>query len=409
MYLDDYIRELDHITAEAEWKEKIKQTLQNTVTQPSAAKPSKKVWLLPAAAAACCLVFSLILLPQLFSSTDPGIGSGQPCPALPMLTVEFESSGMGYEGLMAHSVDELIGGNPWSENANLSTLPVFQNTAKIHPAGFLEDSAKFPVSRLEERIQQIADAFGEPITSMEKNMGKSGVKEGIVEYISSIDADCPSYKITAYAYGDIRIELKQPVTLPDNLGKITSRGNAEKLADYFAKEYKSLTGFKKPAIDVWGDYDIYNQQSWSSNIYDSSGDLTQQIVNYNLGSAHFALNDQRQLFIIWLSEPDLSQKIGDYPILSADEAKKQLLNGNYYTTVPAEIPGEEAVEHVELVYRAEATLDCFMPFYKFYVNIPELSKNMDFPIHTYGIFYVPAVSPEYLNDLPEPEIHFNEK
>ena len=48
-----------------------------------------------------------------------------------------------------------------------------------------------------------------------------------------------------------------------------------------------------------------------------------------------------------------------------------LLNGSYLTTVPYEISGPEYVKKVELIYRTGSHEQYFMPYYRFYVELPE--------------------------------------
>ena len=88
--------------------------------------------------------------------------------------------------------------------------------------------------------------------------------------------------------------------------------------------------------------------------------------------------------------------MGDYPIISVKEAQALLCAGNYITTVPEEFPGEEHIARVELIYRDS---------YRFYVEVPDMAR--DNGLKTYGAYYVPAVSGEFLSELPVWEGQFN--
>lgn len=48
---------------------------------------------------------------------------------LPMLTIELGETGMGFEGYMAYHISELVNGNPWTEEAGLTTLPVYASSS----------------------------------------------------------------------------------------------------------------------------------------------------------------------------------------------------------------------------------------------------------------------------------------
>ena len=46
-----------------------------------------------------------------------------------MLTIgdSVREGSMGYEGYFAHSADELVDGNPWTPESDISSLPVYGN------------------------------------------------------------------------------------------------------------------------------------------------------------------------------------------------------------------------------------------------------------------------------------------
>ena len=96
--------------------------------------------------------------------------------------------------------------------------------------------------------------------------------------------------------------------------------------------------------------------------------------------------------------PNLSDKVGDYPIISAEEATDLLLNGNYITTVPCSMPGQEYIAGVDLVYRSGKYEEYFMPYYRFYVELPE--QEQEDGLKDYGAYYIPAVLAEYLTNMP---------
>ena len=105
------------------------------------------------------------------------------------------------------------------------------------------------------------------------------------------------------------------------------------------------------------------------------------------------------------SKTDLSQKIGDYPIITAEEARKLLLENHYITTVPEALPGEEYIAHVELMYRTSGRDSGFMPYYKFLVEMPTMERENG--LKTFGAFYVPAVQSEFLENMPLWDGNFN--
>ena len=104
-------------------------------------------------------------------------------------------------------------------------------------------------------------------------------------------------------------------------------------------------------------------------------------------------------------KPDLSRKIGDYPIISPDKAQELLAESHYLTSVPYEFPGEAYVKKVELVYRTGALETYYMPYYRFYVELPE--ETQENGLITYGAYYVPAVESRYISNMPTWDGSFN--
>ena len=107
-----------------------------------------------------------------------------------------------------------------------------------------------------------------------------------------------------------------------------------------------------------------------------------------------------------------TNKIGDYPIITSDAAREMLLNGEYITTVPSEYLhdtgiSEEMIAKEELVYRTENANEIFMPYYRYYIELKESGLEVADGLKLYGVYYVPAVSAEYLVDFPIWDGSFN--
>ena len=81
---------------------------------------------------------------------------------------------------------------------------------------------------------------------------------------------------------------------------------------------------------------------------------------------------------------------------------------NYITTVPYEMPGEEYIAKVELVYRVGEYEKYYIPYYRFYVELPDAEyKENNNDTKTYGAYYVPAVEGRYISNMPLWDGHFN--
>ncbi|HHX74879.1 MAG TPA: hypothetical protein GX699_08250, partial [Firmicutes bacterium] len=154
---------------------------------------------------------------------------------------------------------------------------------------------------------------------------------------------------------------------------------------------------------TWVAYHFDSGHTRYYQVYDGAGNLTEKILNYNFNSVFFTPHQHG----LWTIEKNnhfrSSQKIGDYPIITAEQARDLLLAGNYITPVPEEelIDGTIKAEHVinvELIYIIRDNVPFFLPYYHFVVKT-DIADNIPEELE-YGYFYVPAVEGEYLADFP---------
>lgn len=321
----------------------------------------------------------------------------------------------GYEGLMAHDISELTCENPWREDMELAALPVYRNAITYdeyyHPSG-----GDFEAMR--ERLFAVADRLGFEKGELEigDNVPDEEAREIIREKLGEEITDhyFDPTAVTAEAEG-VRIEVdvqmrtciyfEPEVTLPEQY-HFTYASTYEELAavaDYLREEYSGLLHMEKPQAEIgYGDYTYAGERLFTNlQFFDMAGSDVDRILNYNFNRVEFCRSEEGKLSFVRISQPDLSNLVGNYPIISAEEARDLLLKGNYITSVPYEIPGGEYVRRVELVYRNGDYEEFYMPFYKFYVELPE--EERDHGLKDYGVYYVPAVEGSYLSDMPTRE------
>ncbi|MCL1865812.1 MAG: hypothetical protein FWF82_00200 [Oscillospiraceae bacterium] len=162
----------------------------------------------------------------------------------------------------------------------------------------------------------------------------------------------------------------------------------------------NITNIENPGVNTFAHLDMYGRQVrlWYS-VFENSGTLTEKILNWNFNNMAFSPNEAGELSLIKKNYTDLSDKIGDYPIISASEAQRLLLDGKSLTNAYVDGNGLNAgdLARVELIYRANANEEVFMPYYKFYVKYSETSFDSTVEtIKEYVAFYVPAISGDYL-------------
>ena len=339
---------------------------------------------------------------------------------LPILNVEFVGGDMGFEGLLQYDPAEIHPNNPWSDDTVLKTLPVYRNLACPSELAVPHYFGKEDLLR---RAKEVAAALGTTIQSTEySHAGRISIPSQSPEdekVVYRIQAQIPLGEIEVDGTGTVSIFFEPAIDLPNEYSftySDTSDVEAKKTISYLLDRFSALYAPEAPAIDTGGDYSIYGEQHRTYRAYDGSGDVTRQLLSYYFDGITFSPNEEGQLWIIRFGSPlQAAEKIGDYPIITAQEAQTLLLEGSYLTTVPPEyLTGgkitEEAIVKTELVYRTNLYEPTFMPYYRFYVelDLPDGLWELPEGLKNYGAYYVPAVEGEYLSGLPAlGELRFN--
>lgn len=339
----------------------------------------------------------------------------------PMLTIsENVSDGMGFESYRAYDISELVNANPWNNSMEISTLPVYRNPL-TYDENFIASGGDF--DKMHELLLEVADRLGLDSEKLDitDDAPDKETRKMITESFEIAGKKVPEgyfnpTKLLAEENG-FRIEVDQTMTatiffapaqsLPEKY-HFTYHSSYEDIlstAEYLKQKYKDLIGIDNPQINVYGgNYNDQLEQTYSIEFFDANGSETEQILNYNFNRIAFYCDDSGKLFIARIHQPDLSQKAGDYPIITSEKAEELLAIGNYITNVPDEMPGLEYVRKVELVYHSETYDTYFMPYYCFYVELPGKEEN---GLKTYGTYYVPAVRGDYISNMPTWNGDFN--
>ncbi len=332
-------------------------------------------------------------------------------------------NGQGYEGYMVRDISELVNANPWNEELPLKALPVYKNPRTYDEYWFVSNPDR---EGMKKRLDEVISMLGFSGEDFEfgDNAPKGEAKEQIREKLSDEDEEFVNTyleptELTAEGRGltirvgedlSVWISYDPAIALPEPYS-FTFDASYEELtaiAAYLEEQYiGKLIRMEKPRLNIsGGDYTYQaDMQRYDLEFFDMAGSITDQIVNYNFNRVEFCASEEGTMDLVRIYRPDLSQKVGNYPIISTEEARSLLLNGNYITTVPYEMPGEEYIAKVELVYRDGAYDQYYMPYYKFYVELPE--EKRDHGLKDFGAYYVPAVEGSYLTDMPTWDGSFN--
>ncbi len=381
-----------------------------------------KLWLSCGAVAAC---LALVI----FAGSAAGWFSPiESSPALPMLTISEESGGMGFEGYMAYDISELVNANPWNERAKLSTLPVYENKIKYdifqNASGHDLESMKAYLDELVDKLGMDKQTLVYDDNAPSENQIKATMGDleamGMLPVPDSyfdpteLSASDGSIKVTVSAHMDVTIVFEGGIALPPeyNFTHHAPLNDITKTAQYLKEKYllgefKDIIGMKSPETNISiGDYNIYGEQNYDISFFEKDRNIVDSIINYNFKQVSFSCNDEGRLWIIGIDSNSCTEKIGDYPIISAGKARELLLQGKYVTSVVQwDMPGEEYIARVELVYRASNRNEFYIPYYRFYIELPEAEREGG--MKTYGAYYVPAVEEKYISNMPLWDGSFN--
>lgn len=340
-----------------------------------------------------------------------------PYSELPMLTIGEASYGMGFEGYMAYDISDLASGNPWNEESTPDSMPVYKNSLSVNAYGmpWREGTEKMEATLISvaERLSMDIDSLvitddAPPPEAREGIAARydGNVPDGLFE-ATRVMVEDDKYKIEVDTSLTAAVRLKEPFMLPEScaFGETVTYDDAYNAAEYLLVEFSALIGMDDPKISIgMGDYDIYGKQNFTIEFYEGSDDPVSAILNYNFANVSFGGTHDNEISIVRINAVDLSEKVGDYPIISVSEAHELLIDGAYVTSVPYVMPGKEYIKKAELIYRTAPYEEYYMPYYRFYVELPDEKRG---DMNTYGAYYVPAVKGEYIRDMPIYDGRFN--
>lgn len=344
---------------------------------------------------------------------------------------DIEYSGEAYT---VDNIADLKSANPWTEGAELATLPVYNNDI-VSTIQFSEEvREKFGWPRLEGRLRDaegmealarsIADGLGVTVESVEVYPSEEAVKaarekvEGIGEDfteahmpLTRVTLTCSgNISITAYSVWRATVQFMTPVPLPEeyNFDWYASYEDLTAAGEYLMGEYEGLLQMEHPVLNIsGGDRKPEQEPHFDCIVYEGAGDLEQQLLSYQFNTISFSPDEEGNLQLIYVTRFELSDKLGDYPIYTPEEAQRKLAEGHYITAAPKEFSGDMTIERVELVYRGTEDIT-IMPYYRFFVpsfreesadSYAEKPNNSRIE-KDYFTYYVPAVREEYIENMP---------
>lgn len=388
-------------------------------------------WSLMAAAAACLVLAVGIGLP---AGDKPGEGRntdslGDDTPitsqeeadraadGLPKVEARIANAGGDSYGLWEKSITEVTenSNNPWTKDCSLTSLPVYENLAYTGGSGETKAESK-------EELLQLATTTAE---SMGRELGETeyqfrdefsllqgGTGEPGKEVLVSLTAKTTDGQVEIQITGDHEVSISDSsIEMPEEYWTIEEKNvsdtKAQQIGEFYLENYAKTLDFEQATLDFLPSYDIYGRRGvLYVNAFDNSGDELQRILNYNFSPVRFSAyfdEESAELNVSCSNALTRSEKLGDYPIITWEDAQEKILAGEYVDAGGYK-PAEESIKDVELVYWVTKGSRYYIPYYRFYVELDAGSSNWLARIDEQGLkqyeaCYVPAVEEEYIADL----------
>lgn len=308
---------------------------------------------------------------------------------------EFFLGGMGFEGYELYEASELIHNNPYDADKGTKTLPVYQNL-NISGRFGMDEIARYPRKEEIEILEYYASVMNIKEYQIDELEGSTVLISDLCDlYIDSKDG--------------IMIEFSEKA-IDDNMLIYTendTKKDVEKRIKLLIEQpkIKGIFDFQEAIIDVKKGYNLSEVEqsykpSWNIKVSDGKGSQTNKLVHNQLNAISIWASEDGYLSTITIEFKNTKQKIGNYPIISLEEAKQQLIKGHYITSSWS-LGDIEQISYIEMIYFKKKNLDFFIPFYKFYMPL----KNQDMIIKhddklvTYVAYYVPAIHSDYLDGI----------
>ena len=344
--------------------------------------------------------------------------------------VGFTVESMGHIGYNA--AEDLITDCPWNEEQGITSMPVYKNLSYggdyVYPDCYLNEEKMSAIA------EEMAEALGLTIRDHvffnsiynDKNITEllneeeEEEEEENDEYMQGVEyeeeeasayyqdencfmaiCDGESYgveavKILVWGRGSVGISISdlEPNSNPNYMQLPEEYiNNDEELSDYLKECFKDLMNFDNPS-----DADLFS-------CYNVTDDPVQNIVNYSFESVRFNVHpDYRLMGMAVDKRLSVSEEVGEYEIITAEEAQSKLLNAyedfeprlNYKGEKVKQELTEADIEAVTLFYpyleHGCEDIEYFKPYYCFFVKSEHWSPDWD----AYQVFFVPALKDEYI-------------
>lgn len=314
---------------------------------------------------------------------------------LSQFEMSFGIGGMGITAVDVRSIDDLVGIDWLTGDPKLKEYAVYKNFE------FMREESPVVVNpdlnRMKEILFDLANYFEMDIENLEIKEKKdkeryAGNDPGETIYAYEISDDY--YRIEVNSLMEATIHFLKPYPLPKNISNEHHASYDEIFVygEYCLQEFDRLIDMENPQMHITGgDYNIYEEQSYTLMIIENNENIIKKSIDFWTSSSGKEINGIRIYY------PNEYEKIGDYPIISLEEATQKMLSGQYVTKYPKQYRPDQ-IYGVEFIYRNTIYDKTIMPYYVFYVKDNEITQVKE-GHNGLVLYYVPAIQEQYISNI----------
>ena len=289
-------------------------------------------------------------------------------------------------------------------------LPVYRNLSYHDGAGI---SVKLDEGQLRAIAEDIAEKLGLEITETETERFGDIVgydldhhPQEMLDLIYDLQAYCADgtvIRMEGYGNWWVNFNRDDGLALPDSIMQITD-DNTEQLMTALLAEYSALFGYNDPGWYLSDhdeyEYDGQHHYHYVFTVYEKSDDPVTNAVNAMLNNCDIGISGDDsgcRLHRIgsFTAEGEWAEHLGDYPIITEEQALEALLAGRFISSMSQSYLDEHPIDPDSIVgtymtYASGESRDFYQPYYVFILPaeiVPDEWYNT--------LFYVPAVQDRY--------------
>lgn len=295
----------------------------------------------------------------------------------------------------------------WNESMKIKTMPVYmsESTEPNHEKMLAYIKSAAAALGISENGLVIDDRYDGYVVSEQEYWENYVPTEEYPTFDSLRRWFWSNYEIIATA-GDIELRLRTDYTLVVSYGLMPKDGielpaeydfsedapkaEREKALSYLAERFKELTGYES--------YTTYPERGGYKISRAPDNSDVSKIIYSDLDAAYFSIVEYGGRYMLCsmiIYSPGGLNKLGDYPIISADEAEKVLKFDRYESD--SRMPENAEILQVELIYENWVGYTAVMPYYDFYVRSEDSDLSND--IISCDVYRIPAVPSDFIEGV----------